>query len=118
MKKYIFPAAVAFCALSAAFMSVSCVSSEAESEPYAVLAPVSFAEDSAGWEGVVASLQRMHDAEVLRFDDDPTELEAQLRALNPRYVAVVDVPENIGRDYVIDLNRMSRMSLQQIRFRG
>ena len=40
MKKYIFPAAVAFCALSAAFMSVSCVSSEAESEPYAVLAPV------------------------------------------------------------------------------
>ena len=35
MKKYIFPAAVAFCALSAAFMSVSCVSSEAESEPYA-----------------------------------------------------------------------------------
>ena len=85
MKKYIFPAAVAFCALSAAFMSVSC---EAESEPYAVLAPVSFAEDSAGWEGVVASLQRMHDAEVLRFDATPTELEAQLRALNPRYVAV------------------------------
>ena len=108
MKKYIFPAAVAFCALSAAFMSVSCVSSEAKSEPYAVLAPVSFAEDSAGWEGVVASLQRMHDAEVLRFDATPTELEAQLRALNPRYVAVVDVPENIGRDYVIDLNRMSR----------
>ena len=67
MKKYIFPAAVAFCALSAAFMSVSCVSSEAESEPYAVLAPISFAEDSAGWEGVVASLQRMHDAEVLRL---------------------------------------------------
>lgn len=44
----------------------------------------------------------------MRFKSTPMEMEAQLKEFNPRYVAVVDVPENIGRDYVIELNRMSR----------
>lgn len=33
---------------------------------------------------------------------------ASLKQLNPRYVAVVEKPENLGRDYVIGLNRLSR----------
>ena len=108
MKKSLIAASVAFCSLSAAFLMVGCGSSKTEYEPYAVLAPVSFAEDSAGWEGVVSGLQRMHEARVMRFKSTPMEMEAQLKEFNPRYVAVVDVPENIGRDYVIELNRMSR----------
>ena len=109
MRKISVSLGVALCALAAAAVSAGCSSSvNVGSEPYAVLAPSVFAEDSAGWEGVVASLQARHGAEVLRFDGTPTELEAQLKALSPRYVAVVDVPENIGRDYVIALNQMSR----------
>lgn len=109
MRKISVSLGVALCALAAAAVSAGCSSSvNVGSEPYAVLAPSVFADDSAGWEGVVASLQARHGAEVLRFDGTPTELEAQLKALSPRYVAVVDVPENIGRDYVIALNQMSR----------
>ena len=78
------------------------------SDPYAVLAPSSFTTDSAAWENVVTSLQERHGAKVLRFANTPMDLEAELKALNPRYVAIVDVPENIGRDYVIALNQMSR----------
>ena len=95
------------CALATVVMA-GCTSDNTVSEPYAVLAPSSFAGDSAGWENVVLSLQQLHGAEVLRFDVTPMELEPELKALNPRYVAVVDVPENIGRDYVIALNQMSR----------
>ena len=109
MRKISVSFGAALCALVAAALTAGCSSSvNVGSEPYAVLAPSVFAEDSAGWEGVVASLQARHGAEVLRFDGTPTELEAQLKALSPRYVAVVDVPENIGRDYVIALNQMSR----------
>lgn len=109
MRKISVSLGAALCALAAAAVGAGCSSSvNVGSEPYAVLAPSVFAEDSAGWEGVVASLQARHGAEVLRFDGTPTELEAQLKALSPRYVAVVDVPENIGRDYVIALNQMSR----------
>ena len=109
MKKMIFPLGAALCALFAAAAAVGCTSSSHnDSEPYAVLAPAAFAEEAEAWEGVVSSLQQRHDAVVLRFEESPMELEARLRELAPRYVAVVDVPENIGRDYVISLNQMSR----------
>ncbi|MFR7877219.1 MAG: hypothetical protein ACLU4J_12975 [Butyricimonas paravirosa] len=31
-----------------------------------------------------------------------------MREIKPRYVAVVEKPENVSRDFVVDLNRMSR----------
>ena len=100
------------CALAATAFFASCGSNKTEnntmSDPYAVLAPSSFTTDSAAWENVVTSLQERHGAKVLRFANTPMDLEAELKALNPRYVAIVDVPENIGRDYVIALNQMSR----------
>ena len=106
MKKVFFPLGAALCALLA--VAVSRCTSDVEPDSYAVLAPAAFAEDAESWEGVVSSLQQRHQATVLRFEDSPMELEAQLRDVAPRYVAVVDVPENIGRDYVIALNQMSR----------
>ena len=109
MKKMSFPFASALCAIAAAAaVAVGCTNSDSGSEPYAVLAPASFPEDSSAWEAVVSALQQRHGASVLRFTESPLELEASLKELYPRYVAVVDVPENIGRDYVIGLNRMSR----------
>lgn len=95
------------CALSAVMLFDSC-SPETGSDTYAVLAPVSFPEDSLAWEQVVSALQQRHNAVVLRFKENPSELEQDLKRIYPRYVAVVDVPENIGRDYVIEMNRMSR----------
>ena len=106
MKRVFFPLGAALCALLA--VAVSRCTSDVEPDSYAVLAPAAFAEDAEAWEGVVSSLQQRHDAVVLRFEESPMELEAQLKEVAPRYVAVVDVPENIGRDYVIALNQMSR----------
>ena len=106
MNKLLFPLGAALCALFV--VAVSRCTSDVEPDSYAVLAPAAFAEEAEAWEGVVSSLQQRHDAVVLRFEESPMELEAQLKEVAPRYVAVVDVPENIGRDYVIALNQMSR----------
>ena len=74
---------------------------------YVVLASAAVKAD-AGWMKVVNALQTKHAAEVLYFDKAPREVLPALRELRPRYGAVVDVPENLGRDYVIDLNKMAR----------
>lgn len=107
MKYFSFLRLAAVCGISAALFSGCCRPSTI-ADTYAVLAPSSFPADTDAWEHVVASLQERHDATVLRFSGTPLDLENELRELNPRYVAVVDCPENIGRDYVIELNRMSR----------
>ena len=98
MNKLLFPLGAALCALFV--VAVSRCTSEVEPDSYAVLAPAAFAEEAEAWEGVVSSLQQRYDAVLLRFEESPMELEAQLKEVAPRYVAVVDVPENIGRDYV------------------
>ena len=74
---------------------------------YVVLASAAVKAD-AEWMKVVNALQVKHDAEVLFFDKAPRESLPTLRELRPRYVAIVDVPANLGRDYVIDVNKMSR----------
>ena len=107
MKYFSFLRLAAVCGISAALFSGCCWPSTI-ADTYAVLAPSSFPADTDAWEHVVAGLQERHDATVLRFSGTPMDLEDELRNLNPRYVAVVDCPENIGRDYVIELNRMSR----------
>ena len=74
---------------------------------YVVLASESAHEDEA-WREVVDAIATKHDAEVVLFVTTPSETLARLQALNPRYVAVVDRPENIGRDYVIEFHHTSR----------
>lgn len=98
---------MALCAAAVSAVLSGCTQA-AEPESYAILAPESFAVEAENWEQVVSSLQERHGAQVFRFGKSPVELEEKLKALNPCYVAVVDVPENIGRDYVIEMNRMSR----------
>lgn len=85
-----------------------------EKDAYVVLAPETFVSpetdtrEAEVWETVVQRLQQRHGARVLRFSEVPRERLADLQQLAPRYVAVVDLPGHIGRDYVVDLNRMSR----------
>ncbi len=74
---------------------------------YVVLASEGVNQDKA-WCEVVETLAKKHDASVVIFNESPCEAMESLRKVNPRYVAIVDMPENIGRDYVIDFHHVSR----------
>lgn len=75
---------------------------------YAIVAGPGIADDPA-WSEVVAALRQSHPgAALLSYTEAPDEALPALRELAPRYVAFVDRPEQIGRDYIIALNRMAR----------
>lgn len=76
-------------------------------DSYVVLISKAVEGDSA-WIGVANSLSMKHNAEILVYEESPRDVLDQLRELYPRYVAIVEKPENIGRDYVIDMHLMSR----------
>ena len=62
----------------------------------------------AEWAEVANTIASKHDADIVTFVEAPREALEQIREIYPRYVAIVDMPENIGRDYVIDLHKMCR----------
>ena len=74
---------------------------------YLVITGKSVQADSA-WANVVKTLVDKHQAELVAYDKCIDEVMPQIKELNPRYVAVVEKPENLGRDYVIHLNQISR----------
>ena len=57
---------------------------------------------------VVETLAKRHKATVLYYDKQLRELLAELRRLTPRYVAVVEKPENLNREFVMEGHRLSR----------
>lgn len=81
-------------------------SQENKSE-YVVLVQKAVRTD-VSWGKVVDELVRKHQAEVVMYDSLISETLLRLREIYPRYVAVVEKPENINREFVIDLNQMSR----------
>lgn len=74
---------------------------------YVVLASQSVQKDVA-WMQVVDALKKKHNAEVFFYGKAPRENLADLQRVRPRYVAIVEKPENLGRDYVIDMHHVSR----------
>lgn len=75
---------------------------------YIVLASNKVLQDSE-WKKVATALSQTHDqAPIIPFDRHPKETLDQLQRELPRYVAIVDIPQNIGYQYVLELNRMSR----------
>ena len=80
---------------------------QAANPEYVVIASESVNQNEA-WREVVNKLATKHDAEVLLFAESPCETKERLQKIKPRYVAVVDMPENIGRDYVIEFHHTSR----------
>lgn len=74
---------------------------------YVVLASKDVQQDVA-WMQVVNALKEKHGAEIFFYEKAPRENLADLQRVKPRYVAIVEKPENLNRDYVIDLNKMSR----------
>ena len=96
-------------ALSAVVMLVSCGSKAdivVESD-YLVVASEAVMVDEE-WRAVAEALAARHNADIVTFASAPREALDAIREAYPRYVAVVDVPENIGRDYVIDLHHVCR----------
>ena len=74
---------------------------------YMILASESVANDEE-WNVVVDKLMEKHNASLATFTTTPREVLEDIRIINPRYVAIVDKPENINRDYVIDVHLMCR----------
>ena len=101
MKKFYF---LASALLAAATLSVSCGEIE---DNYVVLASSAVQQD-AEWLKVAETLTQKHDADLVFYDKAPREVLAQLQKLSPRYVAIVDVPENLNKDFVIDMHHVSR----------
>ena len=66
------------------------------------------ANSDSEWRAVAEALATKHSATIVTFAEAPRQTLDSLRQINPRYVAIVDTPENIGRDYVIDLHLMCR----------
>ena len=98
-----------FVALVMLMMFSSCVTKKngVLKNDYVVLASKTVQAD-AEWLKVVKALQDRHQAEVFFYDKAPGELLEQLKEVKPRYVGIVEKPENLNRDYVIDLNLFSR----------
>ena len=92
----------------AAMLSVACTTNEQIKEPdYLVLASETVMND-AEWAKVAEALASKHSAEIITYTTAPRDVEEAIREAYPRYVAVVDVPENIGRDFVIDMHKLCR----------
>lgn len=80
---------------------------EQQTNEYAVIAGKGIAADSA-WNSVAKALADKHGAVLIPYREKIDEVLPQLQRIRPRYVAIVEKPENLGRDYVIHLNRLSR----------
>ena len=74
---------------------------------YVVATSLKIKEDK-DWMDVVEVLSKRHKASVVYYSESITEILPQLQTLQPRYVAFVEQPEQLNRDYVITAHQMSR----------
>ena len=65
-------------------------------------------QSDKAWMKVVEVLSKRHKAAVLYYNEKPRELLEELRRLAPRYMAVVEKPENLNREFVMEGHRLSR----------
>lgn len=79
----------------------------AQADRYVVLVGKTVRADTT-WNKVVRRLVELHGAETVEYDMQTSEALPRLRELFPRYVAVVEKPERVSREFVTDLNRMCR----------
>ena len=74
---------------------------------YVVITSKEMQSDKA-WMKVVEALAKRRKAVVLYYDEKPRELLKELRRLAPRYMVVVEKPENLNREFVMEGHRLSR----------
>lgn len=85
----------------------ACTTVPQDDNTYVVLASNAVQQD-ASWNAVATHLQEKHQAQLIYFQQAPEEAKAQLQDLRPRYVAIVEKPENIYDDYVVKATALSR----------
>lgn len=102
MKKFLF---CTFAAL-AAFFGAASVSCSTKTD-YVVLQSQAVADDP-DWAAVTAALAEKHGARVCVFAEYPAEALDFLRENRPRFVAIVELPERLNRDYIIEAHALSR----------
>jgi zinc protease len=76
-------------------------------DEYVVMASQAVASD-ASWNKVALALRDKHGAALLLYDREPGELSAALKQLRPRYVAIVEKPERLDRNFIIKMHEVSR----------
>ena len=101
MRKFIY---ALICIAFGFMMYVVAANDKRTNNDYLVIASECVMED-AEWTEVANAIASKHDADIVTFATAPREALEAIREAYPRYVAIVDKPENIGRDYVIDLHR-------------
>jgi zinc protease len=104
-----FPGPVAITLLTAcASLAVLPASAPAASE-YAVAISKTTHADPA-WAGVAAALEKKHGpgVAIVEWDGQVVSCQAPLAAAAPRYVAFVAKPQEIDRQFVADVHRLSR----------
>lgn len=87
-------------------VSLGIVSVQAQ-DHYVVVAGKMVTSDRS-WDKVTDELKSRYRAVVVEYNSSPDEALQELQKLQPRYVAFVDKPENIGIDYILKVHRMSR----------
>ena len=94
-------------ALACTLFTIVATSCNTSNNDYLVLASEAVMQD-AEWVEVANAIASKHNAEVVTFTTAPREGLEQIKEAYPRYVAIVDKPENIGREYVMDLHKLCR----------
>jgi zinc protease len=77
------------------------------SNGYAVVVSKATAADP-DWKQVVEALRRKHDAAVIVYDGDVREALAGLKRSAPRYACFVARPQEAGRAFAVQVNRLTR----------
>ena len=85
------------------------VSAPIESAPYSYAVVVSRAtHDDRGWRKVVDVLVAKHQAQVVTYEKDVAESLPALQRIFPRYACFVAKPTEAGRQFVADVNQLTR----------
>lgn len=87
--------------------SVGFVKAAKPEKDYLIVASSTVKED-AEWMKVVEALRQRHHAQVCFYRDSLGEVLPYLQQKKPRYVAFVEMPKYINREYVMELHRISR----------
>jgi zinc protease len=74
---------------------------------YVVMASRAVVDDES-WNRVAEALRDKREAKLLIYEATPGERAKELRDTRPRYVAVVEKPERLDRDFIIEMHQMSR----------
>ena len=90
--------------LLCALVPVAAGQGKLKKKEYVVLASREVVSDPA-WNKVARALREKHGATLLVYDLVPWELLGELQRSRPRYVAIVEQPGRLDRDFIIKMHQ-------------